>query len=498
LFAEYLDQYAYWGYTDLDVIYGDLRRHLAHERLQDFDVFTARREFLVGHFTLFRNAPEITTLYQQSRDLRATLQSRSVQSFDECGQQWWQRMEGKPLSRDASCDSMSHIVDRLVERGAISACFARAALEWPELPDRGWRLRWRSGRLSETRQDREAMYVHFHGFKGERGFREPPPFRDEAAFEITPEGISPVREHAEKTELAGFACCKKAASERGGRSSSLPTIARQHVRAESSQPIILTTFDWRHFKLFWSRFLASLRISGNHEQLIPVAVGLSTSQRDRLSRAAAVRPVFRAEDGVHVARRRLVEFADITRSLPPETPVAYWDCGDVIFQSALEPLWDLVGQFPGKLLAVGEPCGYPDNPVVVQWTESIADGAARREAQELVFDRPFLNSGFLAGTADALTAYFDAVSSWYDDPKLGGSTDPGDQLALNVYCHSRPGRWREVSDQWNYCLWGRDPDAWRRRKGGQIVDVRGVPIAVVHGNAGTMPRAPRRLLRSLG
>ena len=58
--------------------------------------------------------------------------------------------------------------------------------------------------------------------------------------------------------------------------------------------------------------------------------------------ASGVKPIFRTDSGEHVARRRLREFADITRLLPPATPVAYWDAGDILFQSPLVLLWELV------------------------------------------------------------------------------------------------------------------------------------------------------------
>jgi glycosyltransferase involved in cell wall biosynthesis len=189
LFEEFLASYDYWGYTDLDVVYGDLRRYLSEARLQQFDLFTARKEFLLGHFTLFRNTSELKTLYQRSSDLPATLQSPDVLGFDECGRQWWRRLEGKPLTSDAYCDSMTHIVLRQQASRQLSVCFWPGVLEWPELPAEGWRLRWKSGRLERIAPRREAMYVHFHGFKHSAGFQHPPSCPDPRAFDITPNGI---------------------------------------------------------------------------------------------------------------------------------------------------------------------------------------------------------------------------------------------------------------------------------------------------------------------
>jgi hypothetical protein len=497
LFEEHLAAYDYWGYTDLDVIYGDLRRRLTEGKLQEFDVFTARSEFLVGHFTLFRNTSEMRMLYQRSRDFRAAFQSPQVLSFDECGKQWWQRFEGKPLSSDATCDSITHVVHRLMADNKISARFEPAVIEWPELPSEGWRLRWDAGKLWIVDQGREAMYFHFHGFKNSSGFQQPRCLEDETAFEITPNGFGPAAPTtvptASETRNGDASIHNNAKSEPARTSRVVPP----RRFSERPAPCVLSMFNRRHFKLFYTRFLASLRASGNDETVVPVAVGLKLSQRARLARAWRVKPVFRRDSGIHMARRRLLEFAEITRALPLQAPVAYWDAGDVIFQAPLESLWDLIEKHPGKLLAAREPSGYPANPVVVQWTENINDPEARRAAQEIVFNCPFINGGFLAGTAGALTQYFETVAPWYDTPKLAGSTDPGDQLALNVYCHSRPEAWQEISDAWNYCLWGRDRNACYRREDGQYVDSQGVAIAVVHGNADTLQSPPILRTRDL-
>jgi hypothetical protein len=252
----------------------------------------------------------------------------------------------------------------------------------------------------------------------------------------------------------------------------------------------MAAFDRRHLKPFRSRFLGSLRRAGNQEPVLAIAIGLRSGEQSRFATIPGVQPIFRSDTGEHVARRRLREFAEITQQLPSTTPVAYWDAGDVLFQSTLRPLWQLVQSHPGKLLVAREPCGHPDNRAVTLWTETILDPKARYEAEQAVFHRPFLNSGFLAGDATALTRYFRAVTDWYRIPKLGGTLDWGDQLALNVYCHSHPEAWEEVSQSWNYCLWKRRRQAYYQRYDGLYVDAEGLPIHVVHGNAGTLNARP--------
>lgn len=493
LFEKLLDGWDYWGYTDLDVIYGDIRRFLSAAKLQEFDVFTARAEFLVGHFTLFRNEHRMRMLYRESADIRTTLQSPHVLGFDECGKQWDRRLRGEPLNDDATCDSMTHVVQRMMAENQVTACFTPAAIEWPEIDGGDWRLRWQAGRLWIFDQRREAMYFHFHAFKDRRGYREPRGIESNAAFEMSPSGfdratvpMSWVRMDQSARPSQPMVQPAKASAHRD----SAPMTAGSVGPAETPAPIILTVFDRRHLTLFCARFLATLRAAGNNEVVVPVAIGLDASERERLARVPGVKPVFRGETGEHLARRRLRLFAEITSALPPATPVAYWDAGDVIFQSRLQALWSLVRAHPNKILAAREPSGYPDNPVLVQWTEGITDPASRRDAQRIIFPRPFINGGFLAGAASTLTKYFEIAAQLYDTPKLAGCGDLTDQLALNLLCHSRPEAWQEIPESWNYCLWGRK--TCYRREDGRYVDARGVPIHIVHGNAHTLDAVPVR------
>ena len=187
LFEELLDGFDYWGYADLDVIYGDIRRFLAAVRIHTYDMYTAREEFLVGHFTLLRNRPRMRTLYQESTDWRATLQSPKILGFDECGWQWARRMQGKPLIRDGACDSMTHVVHRLMDRQEISACFTSAVVELPGLAGSDWRLQWRAGQL--WAEQREVMYAHFHTLKRRPGYQHPDPVDSDSTLEMTPQGL---------------------------------------------------------------------------------------------------------------------------------------------------------------------------------------------------------------------------------------------------------------------------------------------------------------------
>jgi hypothetical protein len=255
---------------------------------------------------------------------------------------------------------------------------------------------------------------------------------------------------------------------------------------------VLAAFNRRHRVHFHKQFLHSLRASGNEEPVIALAVGLYPSEQRKLHRLPGLIALARPNEGQFVGRQRLQAFEEILSRMPHDAAVAYWDVGDVVFQSRLEPLWRLVHSHPDKVLAVREPVGHPKNRAVAVWTEGIRDRSSRRRVQQLLFNNPFLNSGFLAGTVQSLLKYFRTVAHWYDAHTLAGSADPGDQIALNLYCHSNPDTWREISQSWNYCIEHRHLRAVYRDRHEGYVDASGLPIYVVHGNAQTLRSVPYR------
>jgi len=264
----------------------------------------------------------------------------------------------------------------------------------------------------------------------------------------------------------------------------LPHGAETSAVAQHRSPSrILVAFNRRHLAKFRSHFLPTLRASGNHETVTAVVYGLYPSEQRLLQHTPGVEVIPRSVNGVMPPVRRLDDFQPLLADWPADMPVAYWDAGDVVFQGNLEPLWQISRTHPGKLLAAREPRGYPYNPAVMAWTLSIHDPRSRRRAFQLLTRNPFLNSGFAAGTVAAMRQYLQAAARLRRSRALAGTTDWGDQAALNLYCHSQPDAWREVEEGWNYCLHDREAGEVYTTPTGQLLSRRGTPIHVVHGNA---------------
>lgn len=65
IFQEYIDTnyYTHWGYSDLDILFGDLPRWITAEELEEFDIVTygfgdQGRFYLRGQFTIHKNQPD--------------------------------------------------------------------------------------------------------------------------------------------------------------------------------------------------------------------------------------------------------------------------------------------------------------------------------------------------------------------------------------------------------------------------------------------------------
>ena len=251
---------------------------------------------------------------------------------------------------------------------------------------------------------------------------------------------------------------------------------------------VLTAMNGRHFELFRRQFLTSLRRAGNDEQVTVVGYGLLESQRRVLARIDRVELLAMPSDPTPIPRQRLRGFQMALKGFGPATPVAYWDAGDVVFQGRLTGLWEIVRSHPNRLLVVREPVVSAHSRTVAQWTLSIADPVARRRACQLLSSQPFFNGGFAAGTTSTLLDYLRHADRLRESIALRGSVNAGDQVAMNLYCHSNQGVYREIDEAWNFCLSRREQSGFRVDQRGRLVKQGGAPIHVVHGNGNNLHR----------
>ena len=171
VFADYLSEYDFWGYCDLDIILGNLGQFITDEVLKNFD-----KIYLFGHLSLIRNSKKCNKIYKiQSPDTldyyEVFTRSQSFY-FDEIdwnkkwfqsGQRVYERIDffdRADMYRDCLIS-----VDKKVMKGAFPGSFMER-LGFPE-NHLFQLLSWENGKLYRNyfkglRMKREELsYVHF-------------------------------------------------------------------------------------------------------------------------------------------------------------------------------------------------------------------------------------------------------------------------------------------------------------------------------------------------
>ena len=153
MFADALKAFDFWAYSDLDVVWGDIRQFVTESILAKNDIVSSRAKKLSGHFTLIRNTSRTNRLFELIPDVAEKMAIQRCLRLDE-----------------------HEITQRLKEALNVSEPHEMLRVYWPtELTvnaayQRGLKLGgdsplwWRDGKTFNA-EGEEVMYLHFHKMK---------------------------------------------------------------------------------------------------------------------------------------------------------------------------------------------------------------------------------------------------------------------------------------------------------------------------------------------
>ena len=113
IFSDLLENYSFWGYSDIDIIFGDIRSFLTKRVLSSYDFFSFRHDILTGYFTVIKNENTINRLFLQSKDYRKVFSREKHYCFDETNFAFSEFSNGLHFSRvKTEIESMMHVVKK--------------------------------------------------------------------------------------------------------------------------------------------------------------------------------------------------------------------------------------------------------------------------------------------------------------------------------------------------------------------------------------------------
>lgn len=160
LFHEYVQEYDFWGQADTDILFGNIRKFLDDTILDNYDMICLRHDYISSWFTLYRNNERMNHLFKESSDYKKVFTTERYFNFDETNLTFFEFAHSVPYQQIPSeVESMTHLVKRLQEQGAVRAYFDMHAIE-----GRPGRMIWSKGQLIYKNQF-EVLLYHLLEFK---------------------------------------------------------------------------------------------------------------------------------------------------------------------------------------------------------------------------------------------------------------------------------------------------------------------------------------------
>jgi hypothetical protein len=159
LFPELVEGYDYWGYCDIDLVFGNLSEVLTSDRLAQVDVFFADAQMVVGHFALYRNHPEINALAKRIPNYIKRIAVTGHEALDEYGMA--EVVASNPEIRWSMARTLRESQLTLTAHGQMMGRTSGVLGD----QHKGY---WRGGRSyieSRKHGPQEVLYLHFMGLK---------------------------------------------------------------------------------------------------------------------------------------------------------------------------------------------------------------------------------------------------------------------------------------------------------------------------------------------
>ncbi|WP_426479743.1 DUF6625 family protein [Chryseobacterium sp. CBSDS_008] len=185
IFQEYLKEYEFWGYCDIDIIFGNIRYFITEKLLKKYDVISPHKNYPAGFFTLLKNNEQCINLFKQSKDYAHVLQNTRHFCFDECNFEF-NLVHTKDITDiKTEIESFTLVVRRLELQKEIKYYHKNIVQEFVYS---NVTHHWVEGNIFNTVTEKQYLLIHLINLKDNPYFFIDP-FEAKGNFSISPQGI---------------------------------------------------------------------------------------------------------------------------------------------------------------------------------------------------------------------------------------------------------------------------------------------------------------------
>lgn len=157
-FADELNGYSHWAYSDIDLLWGRILP-LLRRYAEGADVLSFREKWLSGTFTVFRNTEQNARLFLQAPDAYDTLTSPDHHDFDESCGRWDRARTASELRRLGLRTSFWDILFQRHAAGETRWVHPELLVE-PHPRVESFAFEWNQGTLTEASSGAERIAYH--------------------------------------------------------------------------------------------------------------------------------------------------------------------------------------------------------------------------------------------------------------------------------------------------------------------------------------------------
>lgn len=162
---ELIKGYDFWGYGDIDVIYGDIRHFYTDTILSKSNTLSTHWDRASGHLFLLKNTPLFIEAFKKIPDWQTLLEDPNHHGIDESK---FSKVFLRHKKYPAWLRNIYRLKDPYQRRAYFKEQYSTILSPGPWL-DGQWEhpeeWKWENGKLHNSRNDQEFMYLHFMNWK---------------------------------------------------------------------------------------------------------------------------------------------------------------------------------------------------------------------------------------------------------------------------------------------------------------------------------------------